>query len=137
MNEKEFGLHIVWINGPFVASANDATIFKEKLAGLLADDEGVEVDAGYKGHAKFKTPTVATSSVYRKQKSQVRGRHENVNGRLKIFNVLNIPFRHSNPRSKMLEKHGLCFDTIAVVTQLKFEAGDSLSYGVNYDVTYH
>jgi hypothetical protein len=128
--------HIVWINGLFVASKNDATIFKERLANLLADDEGVEVDAGYKGHAKFKTPTVAMSSVYRKQKSQVRSRHENVNSRLKIFNVLNIPFWHTNPRNKMLEKHGCCFDAVAVVTQMKFDAGDSLLYDVNYDVAY-
>ena len=125
---------IVWICGAFVASTNDATIFKDTLANLLADDEGVEVDAGYKGHDKMKAPNVATSSVARKQKSVVRGRHENVNGRLKIYNVLNIPFRHLKPRNVklMLKKHSLCFFAIAVVTQLKFEAGEKL-YDVVYD----
>jgi len=127
---------IVWVNGPFVASTSDVTMFKETLVHLLTDDEGVEDDAGYKGHDKLKGPTVATTSVGRKMKSQVRGRHENVNSRLKIFNVLNIPFRHTNPRDKMMEKHGYCFNAIAVITELKFQNGDSLIYDVNYDVTY-
>ena len=128
--------HIVWINGPFKASVNDSTICKNKLLTLLATDEGVEVDGGYKGSDKFKTPTVASSRQARKQKSVVRGRHENVNSRLKIFNVLNIPFRHLNPRNKMMEKHGLCFDSVAVLTQLKFEEAGETLYSVNYDVTY-
>ncbi len=57
--------HIVWINGPFPANHNDATIFKNTLANLLVDDEGVKADAGYndKGHDKLKTPTVAPSSA--------------------------------------------------------------------------
>ena len=42
---------IVWIYGPEVASMGDATMFKKKLAGLLCENEGVEVDGGYKGHA--------------------------------------------------------------------------------------
>lgn len=124
--------YIVWIKGPVVASVNDSTLFKQHLAGLLAEDEGVEVDAGYKGHDALKAPIVAVSSVARKEKSVVRGRHENVNGRLKIFNMLNFPFRHLNPRDGMMKKHGLCFDAIAVVTQIKFEAREVL-YGVNYD----
>ena len=114
----------------------DATIFKQGLKHHLAEDEGVEVDAGCKGDDKFKAPTVATSSLDRKQKSQVRGRHENINGRLKIFDVLNVPFRHLNPRSKMMEKHGYCFDASAVITQLKFEHDDEVLYGVGYDVSY-
>lgn len=127
--------HIVWVNGPHVGSANDGTIFKDKLADLLADDEGAEVDAGYKGHDKMKAPTVASTRVHRKEKSVVRGRHENVNGRLKIFNVLNVPFRHTKPRNELMEKHGICFHAIAVVTQLKFEFGESL-YDVKYTATY-
>ena len=102
---------------------------------ILADDEGVEVDAGYTGDHKFKPPETASSRVGRKQKSVVRGRHENVNGRLKIFDVLNIPFRHLQPRSKMMEKHARSFEAIAVITQLKFENGESL-YDVPYDLSY-
>jgi hypothetical protein len=123
---------IVWINGPFVASTGDATIFKNTLSGLLADDEGVEVDKGYGGDNKLKSPQVNSSQQQRKEKAGVRARHENVNSRLKIYNVLNIPFRHLNPRNAMMEKHGMCFNAIAVITQLKFESGEKL-YDVKYD----
>lgn len=54
----------------------------------------------------------------------MRGRHENVNSRLKIFDVLNTPFRHPNPKDEMMEKHGKCFEAIAVVTEIKFKNGE-------------
>lgn len=127
--------YIVWTNGPFKAGKPDAEVFKDDLVHLLAEDEVVEADGGYRGHNKLMAPTVATSRVDRKAKSVVRGRHENINGRLKIFNVLVVPFRHSNPRNQMHNKHGACFDAIAVITQLKLENGESL-YDVDYDVTY-
>ena len=76
-----------------------------------------------------------TSRDGRKEKSVVRGRHENINSRLKNFDVLNIPFRHMNPRKKVLMKHGKCFFAVAVLTQLKFESGEVL-YGVSHGVGY-
>ena len=91
---------IVWLNGPFVASKNDGRIFRETLEGLLAADESVEVDGGYKGSDKMKGPTAATSQKDRKQKLVVRGHHENVNGFLKVYNVQNFPFHHSGPSSE-------------------------------------
>jgi DDE superfamily endonuclease len=127
---------IVWINGPFVASKNDSTIFREKLSGLLAIDEGVEVDKGYTGDDKLMHPNVNIGRLQRCQKNIVRGRHETVNSRLKIFNVLNVPFRHTNPRDKMMGKHHLCFTAIAVITQLKFDEGEKL-YDVHYDTIYY
>jgi hypothetical protein len=48
--------YVVSVNGPFVGNNGDATIFKNTLSGLLADDEGVEVDAGYTGDDKLKAP---------------------------------------------------------------------------------
>lgn len=132
--------HIVWINGPHPASANDATLFRENLATLLAEDEAVEVDGVYKGHEKLKAPTVAKSRKERKQKSVARGRHENVNSRLKIYNVLNIPFRHTGEfgtrADTMIAKHGICFNTIAVVTQLGFYLEETSLYDVEYEVEY-
>lgn len=132
--------HIVWTNGPHPASANDATLFGNTLADLLADDEGAEVDGVYKGHDKLKAPTVAKSRAERKQKSQARGRHENVNGRLKIFNVLNNSFRHTGEFATrgdtLMEKHAVCFNAVAVITQLGFSLGENKLYDVKYDVDY-
>ena len=109
---------------------------KSKLLTLLAEDEGVEVDQGYQGHDKFKGPLTANSCHDCKSKSVVRGRHENINSRLKIFDVLNIPFRHSNPRDKMMEKHGQYFEAVVVITQLKFLHDGEVLYGINYQANY-
>ena len=127
--------HIVWVNGPYVASTNDGTMFRQKLTHLLCEGEGVEVDGGYKGDARMKTPRMGMTSKIRKEKSVVRGRHENVNGRLKQFNVLTTHFRHTSPRNKMMEKHGKCFHAVAIITQLKFLAGESI-YDVDYNASY-
>ena len=67
----------------------------------------------------------------------VRGRHANVNGRLKHSNVLCTSFHHSaeRDREEMFFKHGMCFAAVAVIIQLKFENGESL-FGADYDVHY-
>ena len=129
---------IVWINGPFIGSANDGTMFIEGLSTLLHDEEAVEVDKGYKGDRKMKLPDMGMTSKERKMKSNARSQHETVNGRLKIFNVLTTHFRHMKPnREGMMQKHGSCFNAVAVITQLKFANGettfeDGLEYNVHY-----
>lgn len=127
---------IVWLNVPFPAGKQDSKICIETLLTLLADDEGVEVDGGYVGHDKFKAPLAASSRRDRKMKSVVRGRLENVNGRIKVFNVLTFPFRHLNPRTEMMNKHKMCTEAVVVVTELKFENGEGL-YDVPYDISYN
>eukprot|EP00536_Pseudo-nitzschia_multiseries_P006474 jgi/Psemu1/193182/e_gw1.138.9.1 len=129
---------IVWINGPFVGSANDATIFKEGLSTLLHDDEGVEVDRGYKGDDEMKLPDMGMTSKQRKMKANARAQHETVNGRLKIFNALTTHFWHMKPnRQGMMQKHGMCFNAVAVITQLKFASGETtFDDGLEYDVNY-
>ena len=64
--------HIVWINGPFIGSENDRTIFKNGLSNQLHDEEAVEVDAGYKGDDKMKGPSVGINLKVRKMKSVAR-----------------------------------------------------------------
>ena len=72
-------------------------------------------------------------------KSNARAQQEAVNGRLKHFNVLTTHFRHMKPnREGMMKKHGMCFNAVAVITQMKFTIGkeciweDGLEYDVNY-----
>ena len=60
--------HIVWTNGPFVASTNNGVMFKNSLTNLLCNDEAVEVDAGHKGDHKMKTPDVGFNSSFWKEK---------------------------------------------------------------------
>jgi hypothetical protein len=120
---------IVWVNGPFKAGKGDSAIAREGILNLLADEECVEVDRGYKGHEKFKTPQVSQSRKDRSQKNTVRARHENINGRLKKFAVLDSVFRHD------LGKHQSCFYAVATITQLGFEMEGGL-YDVEYNVRY-
>eukprot|EP00536_Pseudo-nitzschia_multiseries_P000054 jgi/Psemu1/176/gm1.176_g len=129
---------IVWINGPFVGSGNDATIYKEGSSTLLHDNEGVEVDQGYKGDDKMKLPDMGMTSKQRKMKANARAQHERVNDRLKIFNVLTTHFRHVKPnRQGMMQKHGMCFNAVAVITQLKFAIRETtFEDGLDYDVSY-
>eukprot|EP00536_Pseudo-nitzschia_multiseries_P014208 jgi/Psemu1/37882/gm1.37882_g len=131
---------IVWINGPFIVSVNDATIFKEGLSTLLHNNEGVEVDWGYKGDDKMKLPDMWMPSKQRKMKANARAQHEIINGRSKIFNVLTTHFRHSmkpNRQEGMMQKHGMCFNAFAVITQLKFASRETtFKDGLDYDVNY-
>ena len=129
---------IIWINGPFVGSKSDGKIFRDDLSTLLCIDEAVEVDHGYAGDDKMKIPSIGFSSKERKMKSNVRAQHEAVNGRLKQFGVLTTHFRHMKPgKEEMMRKHGMCFNAVAVITQLKFIAGESIfEDGLLYDVNY-
>jgi hypothetical protein len=123
---------IVWVNGPFKAGRADKTIFQEDgLRDALCNDKCVEADAGYQGDDKLKNPNISQSRKDRKEKSKVRGRHENVNGFLKKFSVLANVFRH-----KLKEKHQMCFEAIAVITQLCFEFHGHL-YDVEYNAKYN
>ena len=131
---------IVWVNGPFEGSANDATIFKNGLSLVLHDEEKVECDRGYKGDDKMMVPNMGFDSKERKMKSNARAQHEAVNGRLKQFNVLTCHFRHmkTNAEGTMKQKHKLCFNAVAVITQLKFTVGGEAIFerGLEYDVNY-
>jgi hypothetical protein len=131
--------HVVWFNGPFPAGENDGTIFAETLGPLLCEDEGAEVDGGYKGNMKMKGPNVANSSNQRKEKSVVRGRHEVINSRLKIYNVFNVNFRHTGKHDEreeeLLRKHGLCGVAVAIITQLGFANGEKV-FDVGYTAEY-
>ena len=75
----------------------------------LEEWELVGCDTGLKGNFKARLPAQALTKVGRKEKSVVRGRHENVNGRLKHFNVLYASFHHSagRDREEMFYKHGM------------------------------
>lgn len=123
---------IVWVNGPFEGGRNDETIFKDDgLLALLLASEVVECDGGYKGHWKLKNPSIFIEEWEKRQKGNIRARHEIVNSRLKRFMVLDGVFRHND-----MEKHGLCFHAVAVIVQLGFDLNGGL-HDVEYDVVYH
>jgi len=120
---------IVWFRGPFPCNFSDREIFDSFLSEKLLPGEGVEADSGYTGRHQIFTPGVAKNHKERKQKSQVRGRHENVNGRLKVFGVMK---RWNNPNPA---KHAVFARCVAVIVQLSFTLGERL-YEVPYEANY-
>jgi hypothetical protein len=73
---------------------------------------------------------VAKTRTERKLKSQVCGRHENVNGLFKVFGVMKR-WENSN-----IAKHGTMAKAVAVIVQLSFSCGQklySIPYRANYD----
>jgi DDE superfamily endonuclease len=115
--------HIVWIHGPFPAAVPDITIFRSSLLSHLGPGERVEADDGYIGEAPnfVKCPkSCANPEDNTKMQQLVRNRQETVNARFKDWGCLQQRFRHD------LVKHANCFRSVAVLTQLAIEAGESL-----------
>ena len=122
--------HIVWFRGPFPCNVSDKEIFDTFLAHKLIPGEAVEADSGYRGRSQIFLPGEAQTRKARKQKSQVRGRHENINARLKVFGVMQF---WANPDTG---KHGLFARCVAIIVQLSFTLDEKLydvPYAANYD----
>ena len=101
-------------------------------------NEKVEADNGYKGESgnvllptdpSFINPEEddarMTHDHYR-MKERVRARHETINGRFKMWNILNDRYRHD------IHRHANVMRAIAVITQIEIENGYEL-FSVKYD----
>ena len=88
------GGDIVWVNGPFPCGAeNDWTIFNDNgLRNFLDEGERVEADDGYMAGVPEYVKTRSSPFVHSSAmdiRNRLRARHEVLNGRLKLFAVLN------------------------------------------------
>lgn len=113
---------IVWASSAFKASTHDITIFrigglKDKL---IQAGEKTVCDLGYRGEPDVVTLSNSGSQMFQEQMSSVRARHETVNRRMKVFQVLNENFRQG------IEFHNTCFDAVLVLTQLNMQNGEPL-----------
>ena len=112
---------IVWIYGPHNGGKNDLTIFREELRQMLEPGEMIEADAGYKGDAEFiRNRDIWFTEQEKREKSELRARHETVNRRFKQWGILKQQFRNGK------EKHQMVFFCIAVLTQLDIDNGNVL-----------
>ena len=129
---------IVWVAGPWKAGEQDGAAFISKLDTKLPPGKVVKVDAGYNSCKRFMNPCIGFDSKDREQKLVARAQHECVNSRLKIFNVLTMYFRHTDCDDQtMMDKHRICFNAVAVLTQLKIADGESIfANGLEYDCSY-
>mmetsp|Transcript_20265 Transcript_20265/g.23480 ORF Transcript_20265/g.23480 Transcript_20265/m.23480 type:complete len:215 (-) Transcript_20265:73-717(-) len=96
----------------------------------LDEGERVEADDGYSaGDPEF---VKTRSGILHPQsgadvRNKVRARQETVNQRLKMFQILCKPFRHS------LNKHGNVFNAVALIVQISIEQGEPLFQIEKYD----
>jgi hypothetical protein len=127
-----FGDNLVWMDGPFPASSNDAGIFsgkergrkkrKEALIDKIPEGHKAIADNGYKGDfgGKLTKSSSLDSENLRRLKSRAKARQESFNARIKCFGVLHDRFRHG------IEKHKICFEAVCVIVQYQLESGPGL-----------
>jgi hypothetical protein len=116
---------IVWVNGAYpCGSWPDLKIFRHRLKGMLGPNEMVEADKAYRDE-KCRLPGSYVSVADRQAHTRARARHEAVNARLKIFQVLRKAFNHN------IHDHQHCFFACAVITQLAFNNNEQ-PWQVNY-----
>ena len=121
------GGDIVWINGPFRCGAwPDLRIAREKLVHNLSRGEKIIADGGYQGEDCFDTPN-GLNNQRSKMVSNIRARHETINGKIKAFRVVSneSTFRHE------LKNHQMCFYAVANIANL--ELSINKIYNVHYD----
>ena len=85
-------------------------------------------DSGYKGEAKVSRPDdAAIGHDNRVAASQLRGRHEGINGKLKRWGILRQLFRHNR------NKHHIVFKSCITLTQLLIDYGERSFKVEHYD----
>jgi hypothetical protein len=123
--------NLVWLEGPFpVGKFTDITIFWHSLIHHLDPLDRVVADDGYIGKAPWKVKCPCTrinSPGDRAMQSNVRSRHETMNGRFKFWEILKQPFHHD-----INMQHGTVFRAIAVIIQVAIDEGEKL-YSVEYN----
>ena len=124
------GGDICWVNGPFPCGGyNDWTILNEYgLKDRIEAGERIEADDGYSGGDPEITKTRSSVFVSKEataMRNRIRARHKALNGRLKAWRILCVPFRHGRGgAAKGLSSHQDVFFAIAVITQIRIENGE-------------
>ena len=106
-----------------MASTHDITIFRQKdgLKSKIPTGKRAIGDSGYKGEPETVSVRNSLDSyAVKKFKSRARARHENFNGRIKNFKILDERFCHG------IEKHQVVFEAVCVITQYELENGSPL-----------
>jgi len=113
---------VLWMNGPFLASKHDITIFCQAgLKNAIPHGKQIIADNGYAGEAAIvSTPNSHDPLPLREFKRRVRSRHETFNARLKNFKCLAECFRHGT------DKHKIVFEAVGVICQYQMENGSPL-----------
>lgn len=113
----------VWINGPFKASKNDITIYREGLKALIPEGKLVVADKAYRGEPETVSyPNQLDHEDVAALKARIWARQETFFLRVKALNVIKQPFRHK----PVLPLHKACFEAVAIIIQYSHENGSPL-----------
>lgn len=112
-----FTSRCVWVHGPFKAGKSDKSIYKSKLRGKIPQGKKAVADGGYicSKWPELATPNHNDPELLRTFKARARMRQESFHTRVKQFQCLNVPFRHS------FKKHQTCFMAACVIAQYDVE----------------
>ena len=86
---------------------------------MLLPGEKAIADRIYKDQSFFVTPY--SPFLNRKLLKNIAARHENVNQRVRSFQIMLHVFRHG------WRKHNLCFEAVIKLVQIKLQNGDPLA----------
>lgn len=111
-----FTSQISWANGPFPCGRyNDNKIYQCHLKEKLQNNEVVVADDGYTDHT-----CIQNISVNGVNPKRILARHENLNRRMKQFNILGHRFRHDK------NLHQKCFFAVLNIVQILIRTIDPL-----------
>lgn len=122
---------IIWMNGPYLASYHDSTIFDEP-GGLREKMQGTGKrligDRGYSAHDDIvSTMNSHDSAEVSKLKIRARLRHEGVNSKIKTLRATDSArFRHMGKHHDGQDKFKICMEAAIVITQYKMEITEPL-----------
>ena len=108
-----FRSKLVWVNGPFKAGHSDRQIYKQALRSRIPQGKKVVADGGYasKRMPELATPNALDPDDLLTFKARARMRQESFHSKVKKFDCLKNPFRHS------ADRHRTCFIAACVIVQ--------------------
>ena len=112
---------VVWIKGPVPAKQDDIAVFRSELQTMIPEGKKVIGDLGYRGEEGIISFANSLDvELVRSFKSHAHARHETFNKMLKRYECLHQKFTHG------IQKHGWCFNAVAVTCQCEAEGPDDV-----------
>jgi hypothetical protein len=106
---------IVWKTGRTHVGHSVTAEFPKRLIHALDPCEMFIADRGYSDSWEFAMTPTCWRNPFESMNARVRARHETVNRRIKIFNILSRVFRNDK------EKHWMAFHAIVNMLQIEIE----------------
>lgn len=115
---------VLSVIGPYPAGESDLRVLRKEdgILNKIPPGKRIIADRGYNGERdKIATPNDHDTLVTSHFKDRARARQETFNARLKVFNVLDRPFRHLSKSNLeedySLNEHKRVFESVSIMVQ--------------------